>query len=206
MLAGLAACGLLADCSTTPITVSSTSTALFPPASGGIAVAPEPAPSRSSSALPTNDGSEPCLVHLADVRDARPDPNDLGMMGLRVVRTADSLTWVQTALGPLKQDRRLLFVGDDKSAELVLKIELVKAYVMTMNTQKSANVVLRVGYDHEGKDLDAQIARGRDTGANWANGAGEAQGALDRALTAAVSELDDEIVARCHALESKKPV
>ena len=205
MLSAMAVCGLLADCSTTPITVSPTSTALLPPTSGRIAVASRRESPRSSSALAMKGGSQPCTVHLVDVRDVRPDPNELGMMILRVVRTADSVAWVQTALGTMKQDPRLLFVGDDRNAPLVLKIELIKAYIITMNTQKSANIVLRVRYNHEGKDLDAQIARGRDTGANWVNGADEAQGALDRALSAAVSDLDNEIVARCHELESEKP-
>lgn len=140
-----------------------------------------------------------CVVRIADVRDLRTDPNDLGMMGLRVVKTADSVAWLRNALVPLEQDHRLHFIDDAKDGALVLRIELVKAYIMTMNTQKSANVVLRVALGRDGKDLGSDIARGRDTGANWVNGEDEAQGALNRALSAAVLELDQRIVDRCQA-------
>ena len=138
------------------------------------------------------------------MRDVRSDPGDLGMMGPRDVRTSDSAAWLAAALATMKQDPRLHFVDDDKDAEFALRIELVKAYVMTMTTQKSANIVLRASYSRGGKELDTQVARGRDTGTNWANGADEAQGALNRAMSAAISELDNDIVARCQAFDDEK--
>jgi hypothetical protein len=209
VLAAIATCGLLADCETTPITVPITvptkSATTHLPAKGEIARAPRHGSSNLPAARTAEDVSQPCTVQLAGVSDTRPDPNELGMMAMRVVRTEDSVSWVRTALDALAQDSRLAIVDDNKNAALVLNVELVKAYILTMNTQKSANVVLRASYKHEGKDLDSEIARGRDTGANWANGAEEAQGAIDRALSAAVSELDNEVVARCRALESERP-
>lgn len=155
--------------------------------------------------MPPSAGDRPpCAVYLADVRDIRVDPNDLGTMGGREITTPDSLAWLQTALAKLKQDPRLRFVDADKGAELVLRIELVKAYIMAITTEKSSNVVLRVGYSRDGKYLDTQIARGRDLGADWINGDDEVQGSLDRALTAAVWELGNDIVNRCDASRAGK--
>jgi hypothetical protein len=134
-----------------------------------------------------------------DVRDVRPNPNDLGMMGGRPVHASDSAAWVQSALGSLKQDSRLRFVETDVEAPLTLHVELVKAYIQTITTQKNSNVVLRVVFSRNGKEIGTQIARGRDGGANWANGEEEAQGSLNRALAAAVAELDYDIGAQCGA-------
>jgi len=133
------------------------------------------------------------------VRDVRLDPNDLGMAGQRYVQTIDSVAWLSGALSSMKNDPRLRFVDNDDDAEFTLRIELVKAYIMTITTQKSANVVLRANYSRNGTAIDTQIARGRDTGANWANGSEEVQGALNRALSAAVSELDNAIVTHCRS-------
>jgi len=99
----------------------------------------------------------------------------------------------------MKQDRRLRFVDTDAEAALLLRVELVKAYILTQNTQKSSNVVLRAVYSRDGKDLDAQVARGRDEGVDWMFGEEEAQGSLNRALAAAVLELDNDIAVRCRA-------
>ena len=189
---------ILVGCSSAPISVAPSSTPLLPQARGGTLVGPRL--SDAASARRPVDASPPCPVHLVDVRDTRVDPDALGMMGLRAVRTADSAAWLQAGLATLKQDGRLRYADDAKDATFDLRIELVKAYVMTMNTQKTANVVLRASYSRDGKPLDAQIARGRDTGANWVNGDDEAQGALDRALAAAVVEIDSDIVTRCRAL------
>ena len=182
--------GLLAACSTAPITVAPT--AQLPPAPDTVVA--RPAPSRHLV-----DESPPCTVRLGVVNDIRPEPNDLGMMGMRAVHAADSVAWLKSALEVLKEDRRLLVDDNDKMPALVVNVDLVKAYILTMNTQKSANVVLRASYTRGGKDFGSDIARGRDTGANWANGEEEAQGALNRALVAAVWELDYEMVVRCRA-------
>jgi hypothetical protein len=172
---------------------------MFPPSSGTLVIQSQAAASGSAPVQHASDNVPQCSVHLGEVHDVRLDPNDLGMMGVRAVRTTDSVAWLQAALAALKQDHRLRFVDDAKDAQLVLRIDLVKAYIMTITTQKTSNVVLRVGYSRNGKDLDMQIARGRDTGGNWANGDEEAQGSLNRALVGAVSELDEDIVARCRA-------
>jgi hypothetical protein len=203
-LAAIASGGLIAACAAAPVADSSTSTPLFPSSSGpGVAV-PSSAASAQVSAQASAGDRPACAVYLADVRDVRVDPNDLGMMGGRAIKTPDSNAWLQAALTSLKQDPRLHFVDADKDAELVLRIELVKAYIMTITTEKSSNVVLRVGYSRDGKDIDTQIARGRDTGANWINGDDEAQGSLNRALTAAVWELGNDIVSRCDASHAGK--
>ena len=193
--------GLLAACATTPITVAPTSIPLMPSHGGPVDAAvpmPSSAPPASSpqAGRLVNDGPQ-CAVRLADVLDVRPNANDLGMMGMRAVHAADSVAWLKSALAALNQDRRLHIVDTDAEAQLVLRVELVKAYILTQNTQKSSNVVLRATFSRDGKEFDTQIARGRDEGANWAGGEEETQGSLNRAMVAAVWELDSAIAARC---------
>ncbi len=197
----LASGSLLAACATTPITVSPTSTTIAPPSSGGAIVVPRSGDLGKASVQPVTGDSGRCAVYLAEVRDTRPDTSSLGMMGRRAVLASDSVAWLRSALDVLKQDRRLRFVDGEKDAVFVLRVELVKAYIMAITTQKSSSVVLRVSYSRDGKDLDPQILRGRDTGGNWAFGEEETQGSLNRALSAAVSELDNDIVAHCHDAE-----
>ena len=143
------------------------------------------------------DAGPQCAVRLADVRDVRPDPNDLGMMIGRAVHASDSVAWLRSALEILKQDSRLRLVEADGDAALVVRVELVKAYILVQNTQKSSNVVIRAVYSRNGQDFDTEIVRGRDEGANWVNGEDEAEGSLNRALSAAASELDNGIAAHC---------
>jgi hypothetical protein len=188
--------GLVAACATTPITVEPTSVPMFPPASGAPATV-KPAAFAGSRQLV--DAGPSCAVRLADVRDVRPDPNDLGMMIGRAVKASDSQAWFRSAVDGLKQDQRLHFVDADADAQVILRAELVKAYILVQNTEKSANVVIRAVYMRDGKDIDSQIVRGSDVGANWVNGEGEAQGSLNRALAAAVSELDQNLGAHCNA-------
>jgi hypothetical protein len=195
-------CGLAAACTTTPITVAPSSVQsvqVLPRASDAPATV-KPAAFAESSRPSVETGPQ-CAVRLADVRDVRPDPNDLGMMIGRAVHASDSVAWFRVSLETLKQDGRLRFVDADADAQLVLRVELVKAYIMVQNTQKSSDVVIRVVYSRDGKDFDTQIVRGRDEGANWVNGEDEAQGSLNRALAAAVGELDSNIGAHCRAAQ-----
>jgi len=187
--------GMADGCATTPITVSPQSMPLFPPSSTAPATV-KPATFDGPTRRMVDDGPQ-CTVRLADVRDIRPDPNDLGMMIGRSVHASDSVAWLRSALEALKQDGRLRLV--DADAQLTLRVELVKAYILVQNTQKSSNVVVRAVYSRGDKELDTQIVRGRDEGANWANGEEEAQGSLNRALAAAVGELDNNIRAHCGA-------
>ena len=203
--AAVVASALVAGCATgSPITISSSSPAsAIPPSSGAMNGAPRRAVSRAALASPQADGVSACAVYLGDVSDVRPNPSDFGTMGLRPVLVADSVSWLQSALETFKQDPRLRFVSEVETG-LAVRIELMKAYVMAMATQKSAVVVLRVTYRSGGKDLEPQIARGQDTSANMAFGEKETETALNRAMVMAVKQLDEGVVGRCRAAPPSK--
>lgn len=196
----LATAFLLAGCMNgPPIIMPTHSVSVSPPLSGTVEGAPQSSSSGPGSQHFAADNSNRCAIHLADIHDTRPDPGSLGMMGGRAVKTEDSVAWVRAALSTLDQDRRLIVTDDVKTIRFSLRIELAKAYIMTITTQKSSNVVLRVSYSRDGQELDTQILRGRDTGGNWVNGENEARGSLNQALADAVHDLDEDIVAHCHA-------
>ncbi len=189
---------LASGCAKTPITVTPSSVPLLPPSSTAPVSVHAETLAESAPHSETGAGAG-CAIRLADVRDIRPNPNELGMMIGRAVRASDSVAWLRSALESLKRDGRLRFVDVDSDARFVLRVELVKAYILVQNTQKSSNVVLRAVYRRGDKDFDTQIARGSDVGANWVNGDEEAQSSLNRALAAAVAVLSHDIVAHCSA-------
>jgi len=132
-----------------------------------------------------------CHVHLANVQDARPDTQSMGTMGLRAVRASDTVGWVRSGVQSLSQDSRITFVDDP--AALMLKVDLVQAYINSKGTEKSATVVLRAIYS----DSDKPIFRGNDDSLNWNNTDSETQAGLDAALAHALEALDRDIASRC---------
>ncbi len=138
-----------------------------------------------------------CRVHIADVRNARENPEFMGQMGPRPVIAADAVTWVRSALETMNAFPRLRLVGEGDEADLELRIELIKAYVMSYASAKASDVVVRVGYSRQGRKLDERVIRGTDNGTNWINGEGEMQSSLNGALASLVQQLDRDVIAHC---------
>lgn len=141
----------------------------------------------------------PCTIRLAEVRDVRSDPSAMGSVGTRVVRAADAAAWVRSGLQSLNRDSRIRAV-DDSGADglsLTLSVDLVQAYTMTITTEKSTNVVLRVRYDRRGSPIGEQTYRGTDTSLNWTNGDAEIQSSFNAALAQLLLAVDRDILARC---------
>lgn len=120
-------------------------------------------------------------------------------MGGRPTKAAHSDQWVRSAVQQLDGDKRLKIV--DTNPDVTLNIELAKAYLQTMATQKSATVVLSVRYG-EG---EPKIFRGSYDGVNWVNGEAEAQSALDFALSEAIEALNSDLVRYCSSQVAKGP-
>ncbi len=142
-----------------------------------------------------------CHIRLAGIQDLRTDPQVMGDIGGRMIHATDTVGWVRSGLEGLKQDPRIRL--DDQAStdasDLVLDVDLVKAYVLSITTEKTANVVLRVRYSRAGASAGEKVYRGVDLGANWVSGADETQSTFDRALTQLLEELDTDVIAHCAA-------
>jgi hypothetical protein len=141
-----------------------------------------------------------CRVGLGEVRDLRSDTQAMGQLHGVTVTASDTAGWLRSAFQSLNRDKRLQF--DDKSADLVVSAELLKAYVTapTSNT-RSANVVVRVRYNRPGTTPEEKIYRGTDSGLNWSNGRDETQASLDESLGDILKDVDRDILTRCSAAQ-----
>jgi hypothetical protein len=145
--------------------------------------------------------ADTCRIRLGDVLDARADPQDLGDIGGRPIHQADQIAWLRSGLMSLNRDSRIQIVdaAATEKPDLEVSVELLKAYVISITSDKSTNVVLRIRYARQGAALGEQIYRGTDTGVNWISGGDETQASLDYALAQILGDVDRDILARCDA-------
>jgi hypothetical protein len=119
-----------------------------------------------------------------------------------MIHSADTPAWLRSGIENLNRDPRIKFAGDTApAAEVVaLDVELLKAYMLSLPTAKSANLVIRVRFSGRGGATSEQTYRGLDSGMNWNSGAGEMQSAFDSAMVQVLKALDGDIIARCGAV------
>jgi len=145
-----------------------------------------------------------CVVTLAHIRDLRSDTQSMGYIGARPVRAADTAAWLRSGFQSLNRDPRIKIAdGTSGASGLVLNVEMLKAYMISITTDKSATLVLRVRYTAGNAPVQEQIYRGTNTSSNWDAGDGETQTAFDAALEQALLSIDADIVARCAAASAK---
>lgn len=143
-----------------------------------------------------------CTIRVVEVVDARRAPEVLGMVSGRVVKSpADSTAWLKSILGGL--DSRGFALTFDKNPgptlenPVVVRVSLHSAWVTSVATNKTANVVLRVRAERAGKTAIDRDYRGGVTRMNWASTVGELQGLVDSAFTAALNDMAKDIHPLC---------
>lgn len=137
----------------------------------------------------------PCHILLASVTDLREDPQAAGVFGNRFVHAEDAPAWLRSGL--LSISRVSDQPADD--ADVVINVELLKLYILTINEAKSANVVIRIHFSGPRGAPEERIYRGAFTSLNWTGAGDEARGALDTALSRALASVDRDLQTRCAA-------
>jgi len=167
-----------------------------------VQLAPRYTPTDSLGAAnhPSSAGGAPCHVLLAGVQDLRDDPQAAGTFSERFVHAEDAPAWLRSGLLSISRDTRLDLSDQTPpaAADLVIKVDLLKLYMLPINEAKSANVVIRVHYG-PGVQTDEQVYRGAFTSLNWTGAGGEARGAFDVALSRVLEDVDRDLVSRCTA-------
>jgi hypothetical protein len=136
------------------------------------------------------------------VRDLREDTQAAGSFSGRFVHAEDAPAWLRSGLASLSRDPRLS-VGDrrpDGGPGLVIGVDLLKVYMLSINSAKSANVVVRVHYDPASGQPADQVYRGAFTSTNWTGADSEARGAFDVALSKVLDDLGPDLLKRCAAV------
>jgi len=169
-----------------------------------VQLAPRYTPTDSLAAAnhPASAGGAPCQVLLAGVQDMRDDPQAAGTFSERFVHAEDAPAWLRSGLLSISRDTRLDLSDQTPpaAAELAIKVDLLKLYMLPINEAKSANVVIRVHYVGRAAQADEQVYRGAFTSLNWTGAGGEARGAFDVALSRVLEGLDRDLVSRCTAI------
>jgi hypothetical protein len=158
--------------------------------------------SLGQTSRPLPAGRAPCRVRLANVQDLRDDPQAAGTFSERFVHAEDAPAWLRSGLLSISRDSRLQLSDQTPpgAADLEIKVDLLKLYMLTINEAKSANVVVRVHFAGQGVGSgDDKVYRGAFTSVNWTGAAGEARGALDTALSKVLEDVDQDLVSRCSA-------
>ncbi len=138
-----------------------------------------------------------CRLFLGEITDKRGDTQAMGDIGGRPVHNTDSVGWVRSGLHYLASDRNVVQTATAAEADLSLSAEILKAYTMSLTTEKATTVVLRITFTRPGGAQETQVYRGADTSANWAGGTGETQSALNAALWQVVNQVHSDLVQRC---------
>lgn len=186
-IAFAASCALAGACaSNSPIVLSSTFQPPFGPS--------------WTYVLKRGEQVSSCRVAIGEVTDTRSDKESMGEVGGRYIRAENAVGWIRSGLDSLKLDQRIQFVdAADPGADLVLAVELMKAYAQSASATKNANVVVRARYSRNGAQIGERTFRGDDSGANWASMDGEGQGVLNQALKEVIASLDYDLLQRCTA-------
>ncbi len=85
------------------------------------------------------------------------------------------------------------------TAPVELHIEVLKAYIQSLGTAKSANLVVKVSVTGEGAVPSAKTYRGVDASINWSNSESEVQAAFDAALASLRQQMSADAAGWCKA-------
>lgn len=164
-LTGLLLTLALGGCSTAPLSM------------GGAYAPLPPKPQPGSEYLKPERAKKPvvsCEVYLEKIDDLRADKEHMGSVAGRPIHGVDMLTWLSTGLSTLDAAGYRMDSEPSQAANLVVDVELLKAYLESQSTSIASTIVVRVTYKRpDATVLGQQLYRGSDTSLNWANGDGE---------------------------------
>lgn len=146
-----------------------------------------------------------CQIYLAKISDIRHDPNIMGNVGLRVVRSpANVVSWVRSAFMSLQtNDVEVLVAPIAATDALTMDVELVKAWAGSINTSISTTLVFKVSYRRGDVILRQIYYRGSDTSSNWSSSEREIQSNFDTAMQQALDYARLDVIALCEAIPIK---
>lgn len=182
--ASLWLCALLAACaSSAPVTLD---TRYRPVAQRD----PQPALGARPKAVPVAAAPAACAFHVASFEDKRPSGATLGHIAGRAVFLDDIQAWVRSGLATLPG-----YADAPTPASIGLEVELVKAYLQSLTTAKTATVVMRVAYP--GAAAAPVQYRGTNTSVNWNSSDSEAREAMNLALGDVLARMRTDLGKHC---------
>lgn len=172
-LAGL--CALLAACSTAPVTLDGN----YRPAK------------RTASRAKAPPAVPACDFHLVSLEDRRSSTETLGSIAGRVVHAEDFPAWLRSGFATVPG----YAPGPERG--IGLRVELLKAYLQSISTAKTAAIVVRVAYPGAEAGERQVVYRGENTSTNWSSSDAETRAALDAALAEVLGKVRADLPAAC---------
>lgn len=130
----------------------------------------------------------------------RADKEDLGKVLGRPVREADMLGWLGSGMSSLAADGYRVDTSTPGSDQLMVHMELLKAYMRAAGTSIATNIVVRITYLRaDGTSLGQQIYRGSDTSIDWVGGDGEINTDFRLATTDLLKQVAQNLSRYCAA-------
>jgi hypothetical protein len=147
------------------------------------------------------------LVHVVPSQDVRISREDLGVVGGRPFSGKDLPAWIDRAILKLGTEKFRISTGETQppDAALMIRPRLIKAYVDSITTSKTAVIVIEAEIVRPDGTALTRHFRGQDAGANWGSGEGEVIESLRRALAVCSAKMRVEIEALLTAGQTARP-
>lgn len=142
-----------------------------------------------------------CATTLGQISDKRLDPSMVGMVAGRVIKSPPSMKkWLQSAFGTL-QCAAACATSDDakKLPPLTLDVDLLKAWMSSINTDIATNLVFKVRFVRANVVLKENTYRGRDTSSNFTSAQDEIQQDFDVSMSHVLDQAHHDLTAVCAA-------
>jgi hypothetical protein len=130
-----------------------------------------------------------CRFSLESVTDRR-GHSGLGTLAWTHVQEGDFMRWFGDGV-------RAVPGFTEGPTPVKVRLEIVKAYIQSLGTLKSTNLVVAVHITGEGLAPSTKVLRALDESMNWNSTEAEIHAALDRAMDQLQSQLLDEVNGAC---------
>lgn len=140
-----------------------------------------------------------CSVAIASIIDRRSDPATLGTVAGRPVHAPkDVMGWLTREFEALNSYGVNIVDDKQSGASPEINIELMSAWVSQLRMAKTANIVVRVGFDAgNGQGAESKLYRGTANGINWDSGDEEIQAMINNAFGQILNSMSVDLKTRC---------
>ena len=141
-----------------------------------------------------------CSFYLQPVQDMRTDKEDLGKVIGKPVHEGDMAGWLTSGVISLEADGYRVDTSASGSDQLIVHMDLLKAYMHGVGTSIVTNIVTRITYMRaDGTILGQQVYRGSDTSIDWVGGDGEVNTDFRLATTDLLKQVEQDLSHYCAA-------
>jgi len=138
-------------------------------------------------------------IRIEPLEDARPDSENLGSVAGRAFSSGQLKQLVESELQRIASGSFVVASTEAEPVVFVLRPKLLKAYVGSISTSKTAVIVLECGFRSPDGTTSSSVFRGQYQALNWSSGEDEVKRSLVQALNRCLEEVQSELFKRAGA-------